>query len=284
MLRLGWVRLSDYGLKVAADGRVVPTELVAATFVDTTWEVPTILTPMAVAKPSPMLPSPVLAAPKKTPPPIPKLNGIAPRAPNPLSFDEDEREWQAAVAKAKANPPAPVTKATDEPVAAIIFEPKTEVAQQECEVEKVEDWERVIHTARARAAKLHTTHDFSSYEDTQVDPQAAQPRAAGSSNSLAKADDDVGPKQQHARKLRAIREIQRLEGRPALSESRPARVSAPPHQRRLAAGTSPVPSAGVPSRPLTRPEPRQAKARPPFVLASKRAKLDLPRVTQRLHR
>lgn len=91
--------------------------------------------------------------------------------------------------------------------------------------------------------------------------------------------------EENARKMRAMREIQRLQGRSPLKDFRPRGVGAPPLRKRMAAGTSPAPT----SRPTLTATTALPTRRPSPVSASMDAsnhdtKIDLPRITERLSR
>ena len=91
-------------------------------------------------------------------------------------------------------------------------------------------------------------------------------------------------REENARKMRAMREIQRLQGRASLGGLRPNRPAAPPHRKRMAAGTLPAPARRPALSTSTVPTLRPSTAAAPADASGHDTKIDLPRVTERLSR
>jgi hypothetical protein len=123
MKRLGYVKLSQYGLVLAPDGRVIPL----ASEAEPTWDSPRlapVALPFAPTVPQPARPR---AAPPPAPPPVPVAPPVtAALAPAPV-VEEDEWEWEIAVARARAAAEGP-TVAVPRAAAPRVTQPRVAAA------------------------------------------------------------------------------------------------------------------------------------------------------------
>jgi hypothetical protein len=309
MLKLGWIRLSEY---VTPTGQLASlTELPGGSLgFDPGWSAvpatgfdPSFLAPEAAEEPTRLrtappplplpLPAPVAVADDDL---LEELDAEEAAAAHPEveAAEDEEAIWQAALARAKAQEKSDAE--THAAGAATMLDTPTIAAREDdadndsedAQEQEAADWEEILARAKQRA-DVESDVKAAAEEDAAAksEPAVAEPAVATAKNGNLDQDWDNVLHQARSRerdaankKLRAMREAQRLQTRSGLKDfAKPAHR--PPDlqalsRRRLAAGTEPPPSRFDTARgPAAVVKPPRAPK------AEKSEQPRLPRITTR---
>ncbi len=207
MLRLGWIKLSRYGLEVGIDGQVHPVS--GGSFA-----------PLLVETMAPPIVAQVVAQPVAMPPSLPQLTAA----------EEEQNAWQASMAKAKLQSYTelgilPVVEEDEdedeENWAALIAAANDRASQKESSTGKDESQlepELAQKPARSTSEDGSSTVETAMLEVAAASPSEEEEWAALRRNAEAKQEVEA------RRMKRGVREVQRLRRQSSTTGSPPPRV------------------------------------------------------------